>query len=333
MKKAIVYGTGWFYKKNKERFFKDIEIIAFADSRVESSTTVSGKMFEDKRILAPNEIKNEIFDIVYICTEAYNANPIFRTLINNGVGADKIEFLWKRNAIDGEWRDYPSEENDGIISNINGIKIKQRYHTDFDFVPEVFFYNTYYLDLAYDKYIVIDVGMNIGIASLFFASREEVEKVYGFEPFRDTYNQAIENFQRNTLNIRNKIEAYNIGLLDKNEEKEVAISAEESGYRDIFTFPTEENHTKIVCKIAGEEINSIIKNHNGTKIVLKIDTEGSEYLIFKSLNEYGCFDKIDAILLEYHDGADELIKILRDNSYKVILHGQKNKLGMLYAIK
>lgn len=121
--------------------------------------------------------------------------------------------------------------------------------------------------------------------------------------------------------------------MDKDEEKVIAVSAEKSGHRNIFESPTDENHTSIICKAAGKEINAIINKHNNTKIVLKIDTEGSEYLIFKSLEEYGCFDKIDAILLEYHKGADELIKILRDNSYKVLLHGRKNKVGMLYAIK
>lgn len=205
MKKVIVYGTGGFYEKHKERFLKDVEIVAFADSKVESSTTVSENLFEGKRVLAPHEIIEETFDMVYICTDSWNANSVFRTLINNGIGADKIEFLWKRDELDESSKEYLSEDKDGVISDINGIKIMQRYHTDFLFVSEIFVDNTYYLDLAYDDYVVIDIGMNIGIASLFFAAKKEVVKVYGFEPFEDTYNQAIENFKRNERDIRNKI--------------------------------------------------------------------------------------------------------------------------------
>ena len=122
-------------------------------------------------------------------------------------------------------------------------------------------------------------------------------------------------------------------MIDRDEEKDIAISAEESGYRDIFAPATDGNKTHIVCKNAGSTINDIIKMHEGKKIILKIDTEGSEYIIFNSLMEYSCFEKIDAVLMEYHDGADVLIKILKDNSFKILIHGPKNKLGMLYAIR
>ena len=64
-----------------------------------------------------------------------------------------------------------------------------------------------------------------------------------------------------------------------------------------------------------------------------MDTEGSEYVIFNSLQKEDCFKKIDAILMEYHNGADNLIEILKNYGYKIMLHGPKEKLGMLYAIK
>ena len=333
MKKVIVYGMGGFYSKVKEQINNEVEIIAYANSSVDSATSHSGKLYEGKTILAPFEIKNEEFDCVYICTEPYNANPIYEMLLNNGIPSNKIEMIWKRDAVKGYWKDYPLEVENGFISDINGVKILQKYHTDFDFVPEVFYYNTYYLDMGYEETVVIDVGMNIGIASLWFASKKEVVKVYGFEPFRDTYAQAIDNINLNSDEIRGKIKTFNFGLTDKNEVKKIAVSAEESGYRDVFTPASDENSVEIECKDAGEIVGKIIADNSGKKIILKVDTEGSEYVIFDSLQKKDCFGKIDAILMEYHNGADCLIETLKKYGYKIMLHGPKEKLGMLYAIK
>lgn len=332
-KKVIVYGFGNFYKKVKEDISKEAEIVAYANSSLENATSKTGCLYEGKKILAPYEIKDQEFDSVYICTEPYNANPIYETLILNGITSDKIEFMWKRDAISGSWVDIPNELGDGFVSDINGIKILQRYHTDFDFVPEIFYYNTYYLDMGSDESVVIDIGMNIGISCLYFASKEEVTKVYGFEPFLDTYNQALYNFGLNDKKIADKIEAYNYGLTDRDEDKYISMNAKESGYRSILSQASDENSVHIVCKSAGKVVNDIIEASRGKKIILKIDTEGSEYAIFDSLVKEECFSKIDAVLMEYHNGADSLIDILRKNSFKVLLHGPKNKLGMLYGIR
>ena len=333
MKKVIVYGMGGFYHKVKNNILNDAEIIAFANSVAGASTAVSGKKFEDKMVLSPAEINAYEFDVVYICTEAYNANSIYETLITNGISSDKIEFLWKRTAINGKWEDIPVPEEKCFISDINGIKIKQKYHTDFDFVPEVFYYNAYFLEMGEEDSIVIDIGMNIGIASLYFAAKKEVRAVYGFEPFVDTYNQAIDNFKLNKDDISCKIHTFNYGLSDKDEEVDIALNADESGYRNVFTPASSENSISIVLKNAGVVIEEIINENQGKKVILKCDTEGSEYNIVNSIVENGCIDKIDAVLMEYHGGADKLIKILKENSFKVLIHGPQNALGMLYAIK
>lgn len=333
MKKVIVYGMGVFFSKVKEQINNEAEIIAYANSTVDIATSHSGKLYDGKKVLAPSEIMNVEFDCVYICTEPYNANPIYELLLKNGIPSKKIEMIWKRDAVKGYWKDYPLETGDGFISDINGVKILQKYHTDFDFVPEVFYYNTYYLDMGTEDTVVIDIGMNIGIASLWFASKKEVVKVYGFEPFRDTYSQAIDNINLNSDEIKSKIITFNFGLTDKNEIKKIAVSAEESGYRNVFIPASSDNSVEIECKDAGEVVGKIIADNIDKKILLKVDTEGSEYVIFNSLQKEDCFKKIDAILMEYHNGADNLIEILKNYGYKIMLHGPKEKLGMLYAIK
>src|SRR6185312_6672086 len=41
------------------------------------------------------------------------------------------------------------------------------------------------------KIALIDIGMNVGITSLFYASKPNVEKVFSFEPFVPTFNMTV----------------------------------------------------------------------------------------------------------------------------------------------
>ena len=80
----------------------------------------------------------------------------------------------------------------------------------------------YTLTISYSakNSIVIDIGMNVGIASLFFATLPHVEKVYAFEPFKAPYLRAMDNFKLNPA-LSAKIQAYNFGLSNKFEELDV----------------------------------------------------------------------------------------------------------------
>ena len=50
-----------------------------------------------------------------------------------------------------------------------------------------------------EPYVMIDIGYNIGITSLIFAQNENIKQIYGFEPFKPTYNNALENLSQNPL--------------------------------------------------------------------------------------------------------------------------------------
>lgn len=68
------------------------------------------------------------------------------------------------------------------------------------------------------KYYVLDIGLNMAAAALFFANKNEVVDVYGFEPSTVTFAKAIKNIALNKR-IANKIHPYNMGL-GKDNRKE-----------------------------------------------------------------------------------------------------------------
>jgi len=74
-----------------------------------------------------------------------------------------------------------------------------------------------------------------------------------------------------------------------------------------------------VIKTAGERIG-----------LLKLDCEGCEY---SGLNSLSDFDKIDNIILEYHNGIQNLYDLLKDKDYEVKIERTNQRLGILRALK
>lgn len=332
MEKIVIYGRGEYYKTHKDKLPRNTEILAYADSFEESATSVTGKLYEGKPVLLPSELESLKFDSVYICTDYTAGNRIFQTLVENNISSDKILFL-NRIVFPGTWEYIATEDGKGIISAIAGIRIKEQYLTDFDIVAEIFVRNIYNIDVPFSDYIVIDMGMNIGTASLYFARKPEVCRVYGFEPFPDTYRQALDNFARNEKYIRDKIVPYNVALLNVEETRHVAIPFEQSGWRNIFSQDKEKAQIELRCKDAGKVVRGIVEKHPDQKIILKCDVEGSEFKIFDSLDESLCFEKIDAIMMEVHGSPVPLTKILKKYGYRFFVLGEADRAQMLYAVK
>lgn len=332
MLKAIIYGTGKYYQANKSRLPQDIEIIAFANSDKDRATSQSGILFEGKEVLAPEELSSKEYDLLFICTDSYFGNRIFHQLKNCEIDLRKVQFLYRTGTTEGEWH-YELQDDKSLISTIGGIKVKEKYLTDSDIMAEVFIMNNYNVHLPGKESVFIDVGMNIGIVSLYFARYEWINKVYGFEPFPDTYSQAVENFKRNDAAIYNKIHPQNVALSDKDETLEVPLEHEETGWRSIKgSTANRDQCIRITSKKASAAIGDIVNENPGKQIILKVDTEGSEFPIFKSLHQTDVLSKIDVIMMEYHKSPEPIAEILSAFHFKYFMVGRKS-FGMIYALR
>ena len=65
---------------------------------------------------------------------------------------------------------------------------------------------------------------------------------------------------------------------------------------------------------------------------MKVDVEGSEFAIFDSLARKTLFEKIDAVVMEYHGDRELLAGRLAENGFKIFMPGRKT-FGILYAVK
>jgi hypothetical protein len=106
-------------------------------------------------------------------------------------------------------------ESGGSIKNgiiqIDGLKFKDNSPQTPSALDEVFLHQEYNFFDSAQKWIVVDVGANIGDTALFFAKKENVEKVFSYEPVSPTFKVLQENLDLNEV-FAKKIEAFCFGL-------------------------------------------------------------------------------------------------------------------------
>jgi FkbM family methyltransferase len=188
--------------------------------------------------------------------------------------------------------------------------------------------------------VVIDIGMNVGYASLFFARMGNVKRVYAFEPFDFSFQRAKSNFAMNPQ-LEQKIVAHNAavgeaaGAVEAQFSPEQYVGAHLGSYSDEdcgrFTFTKE----TVNVLAAADLLRGVIAENPGTAIVAKIDCEGAEYGILKAWDEAGLIREIDAFLIEWHDlGVEPLSQRLGAAGYIVFAaHPHDRSNPMLYAVR
>jgi FkbM family methyltransferase len=193
------------------------------------------------------------------------------------------------------------ERSVSAFISMAGVNLVARHSEDFQIISEILIYNHYKL-LPLRDAIVVDVGMNIGLASVYLAKENWAKKVYAFEPFRDPYARSRETFESNPT-LKNKIFARNAGLSDRNEKLTVRYSTEGTiamGVKGAASGPVQQ----IEVLDAGEIFESICTEArtNNLGVVVKLDCEGSEFPIIKRLAECSLIDRIDVFMVEWHKG-------------------------------
>jgi FkbM family methyltransferase len=234
------------------------------------------------------------------------------------------------------------------INKYDDISFYINTYSDLSCILEIFYFTSYKINFDH-KAIVIDIGLNIGTTSLFFAQYKNIDHIYAFEPFKETFEQAMSNINLNK-NLKDKITVYNYGLSDKDEVKVINYSQKFSGSMSVLSensnidYKSKHMHLSTVhLKSAGKEIQNIISlpsppplTHTYThKIILKMDCEGSEYKIFDSLNKSNTIKCIDYIMLEWHSkGPGYILDILKENGFMSFACSAINPIcGIIYAVR
>ena len=244
----------------------------------------------------------------------------------------------------------------------NGIAQLNAYETDFVF-HEIFEKNVYLrngirLD---DNAVVIDVGANIGLFSLFIKTRCPSARIHAFEPVPDAYRCLVENgaafrdtFRANNVAVSNRTGSaeltyypgYSV-ISGLHANRDIDSCVIEAGMRGANVMGDAEIHEtvsgrfRVVTRLTvrTETLSEIIAHRRLEKIsLLKIDAERSEIPIVEGIDA-GDWARIEQIVIEYHSTETRqlLERLLTSRAFRVTAVDDDRLgacgIGTLYATR
>lgn len=275
--------------------------------------------------------KNSERELLALPLQKYKISNNFETLFQSKYYIQNLEKKYKDLTI--------INHKEGFLVGFQGFSIYVESNEEFFILNEIFVRNDYDFTTT-SKAVVIDIGANVGITSLFFSQFDFVEKIYAFEPVKDTYKQAEYNFSLNK-NMHKVALMKNIGL-GKSSRKEVFLFDKfwkgNAGCRGIESPSYSQNaaatEREVQIEDASVELQAIVDANPGRKIVVKMDCEGGEYEIIEGLYASGMINCINVLLIEWHDqGSLELEKVLLDSGFDFFSKNFDELTGMIYAFK
>lgn len=226
-----------------------------------------------------------------------------------------------------------------IIGAVNGISFHLTSGEEILIVEEVFFAGTYDFYCKEDA-TVIDIGMNVGIASLYFASNPKIRRVISFEPFKQTYEAALQNFKLNPQ-LAEKIEPNNFGLASSDQTLEVEFWEGMKGSMSIHGLQEwgekkgRVHRETISVRASSDVLGPLCRASGDELIVLKVDCEGSEYEILPDLCKSGLLPNFSIVMVERHGEAwFSLIACLSACGFRSFCVDPKNpNIGIIYSAR
>ena len=198
------------------------------------------------------------------------------------------------------------------------------------------------------KDIVFDIGMNNGDATLFFLQDENVEKVYGYEPFGETFQLAKENLEK--FGCKNRYKIFQYGLSNIDEIREIDFNSamtcgqstdyymRERAYAYYDALGLLDMHDnrreRVEVKRASGVLESVMKEYPCHNYILKMDCEGEEYAIIEELNKNKVLGRFHMIMLEWHHkGYERIADCLSESGYSYNFIDKEGGMGLIYAQK
>jgi len=180
--------------------------------------------------------------------------------------------------------------------------------SDIAVLKEIFIDQEYNTDVK-DGEIILDIGSNIGLASIYFKLKYPRAKIFAFEPAPDTFEVLKKNSEQFS-----DIKIFNFALGDIDGAREFYSSDKSSMSGSLIHRPS--NQIKI--PVAIKKLDSVIRELNVDHIdIVKFDIEGSEYSLLKDFKN---FSKCKFFIGEIHldllsQKIEDFRRLFADNGF------------------
>jgi FkbM family methyltransferase len=180
--------------------------------------------------------------------------------------------------------------------------------------------------------VVVDIGANVGIFTLFSAFRTQ-KTVYAFEPAPENIRFLNRNIRTNRL--RNVI-VHNVAVCDKTGKLTKLYLVDSVGHSLFDHAGKRKKYIEVPPMTLQHIMDNVVAGEVG---FLKIDCEGCEGLIFSS-TPTDCLRRIKKIVVEFHDGTsplkhDDIQRLLEEAGFETWLDwwifGKDSPYGYLYG--
>jgi len=233
------------------------------------------------------------------------------------------------------------QNESSIVLSFHNLLVMPRNVTDYWILYELFTRGDYDALNVKDA-IVIDIGANTGISMLYFIRERGAKKVYGFEPFLQTLEQAKKNLQLNNLNDSQVI-LFPFAVGSKEMKLEVDYDENRPGDNSIIEEFLDDADARqkrgmkketIVVRQFEECIEKIREQNAKEQFCLKMDCEGCEYDIIENLirRNSKIMNIFDEIVIELHRKNNKLLKSWIEKDFVVTMK-QKGNCSLLYGTK
>lgn len=211
---------------------------------------------------------------------------------------------------------------DGIYLpyEINGLKVLARKSASDSLVYEQVILREEYKSAA-DIFLLnkipmktfIDLGSNIGLATLYIKSIFPDAEVIALEPDRNNYAMLVKNFENNGL-------THTTPLMCGVGKKDCFLVTDER-LRDGQDWSISFKEVDYETPIVSYSINSLLKKYDINEVdFIKIDVEGGETAIFDKDADLSFLDKVKVMAIEIHDEfniREHIYTILKANDFMI----------------
>lgn len=346
---VVIYGLGNFFHQYENDLNDDFNVVALCDKSKKG-------FYAGYEIIGPSDIgRYEECKVVIMLMDVQAALETARRINKEyNVLPENILFglaLYKNPVFNGESITYDKcDERGSLRFNFKGIECSVGSVDEFYNAREVLEEENYHYYINNcKKDVVLDIGMNIGSASLFFLQDEKVSKIYSFEPFLDTFESAKRNLEY-TNQVGHRIELYNYGISNVDEYRTIQFNPDmtcgQSTIQEISSFANQKyekdgyinaNNTTMVqikVKKASDVLREIVDKWPEKNIIIKMDCEGEEYVIIDDLYEADLLSRVNMIMMEWHyKGKDTLLAVFRKAGFSYWCMDKSKEMGLIYAVK
>ncbi len=213
----------------------------------------------------------------------------------------------------------------------NGLKFivpnKNKDRTTILSIKEIMGDKVYDAPLNQTKKIIVDLGSNVGVYSLYIALKNPKAKIYAVEPDSDNFKQLQENILVN--GFKRRISAFQYVISKKCGKVPFFVDNISSRAHSLY------HVTGKKVQVPSIDLNSLFKKLKIKKCdILKLDIEGAEYEVL-----YNCPEKIlrsiNIVFVECHNLQNLDLAYSKKNMKEFLIHKQfrilRDKGEVLFA--